>query len=371
MRVRIQDGYLQPQRQKNGVMSAVAGLQDQAVSKAFGSSQQYSETRYCPTSWYSRHLWDTIRLSKEVHARRFSETTHLEREKYQNQRYHSTTIHCSTGNVVKLRPPCEIPLADDELEYEAYHEPRRVINARGRRYKADAVKENGSTDEFNPRARISSLPKPERYWQDSSHRKSIKLRMIQWVSPKLLTGPDETPAKKVEYIATDVVEGHLPDSGRSIEDLIMRTSKVIRLVRFANIVYAGKHPRFDSDLHESRQKCSNELCYRLHFKVNDVWYSYISTLTDENSTRRYLDVVTQFEVLHEGDGFNQGLDWVGLEDHICQWLPGQQGSWYDLRQNIYGYLYYGIEISLVNHSERPNKHTSWPVIAKMNPDGMT
>lgn len=216
----------------------------------------------------------------------------MECKEYQNQRYHSTTIHCGTGNVVELRPPCEVPLADDVLEYEAYYKPGRVVDARGRRDVADAVKEDGGTNEFNPRTWVSPLPQPKWYWQDSSYRESIKLRMVQGVFPKLLTGPDKTPAKKIEYITSDVVEGHLPDGRRSEEDLIMRAGKVIRLVRFADIVYAGKHPGFDTDLYESSQNCSYKLCYRLDSNVNDVWYSYALTLTDENSTRRYLDVVT-------------------------------------------------------------------------------
>jgi len=88
----------------------------------------------------------------------------LECKEYQNQRYHSTTIHCGTGNVVELRPPCEVPLADDVLKYEAYYKPGRVVDARGRRDVANAVKKDGGTNEFNPRTWVSPLPQPKWYW---------------------------------------------------------------------------------------------------------------------------------------------------------------------------------------------------------------
>lgn len=125
-------------------------------------------------------------------------STHLKGEEYQKQRYYSATIHRGTGHVVELRPPREVPLADEVLEYETYYEPRRVVDTRGRRYIADAIEENGSADEFDPRAWVSPLPKPKWYGQYSSHCKSIELGVIQRMCPELFTGPDKTPAKKVE-----------------------------------------------------------------------------------------------------------------------------------------------------------------------------
>lgn len=41
-----------------------------------------------------------------------------------------TTVQRGTRNVVVLAPPCEVALANDELEHEPDGEPGRVIDAR-------------------------------------------------------------------------------------------------------------------------------------------------------------------------------------------------------------------------------------------------
>jgi hypothetical protein len=44
--------------------------------------------------------------------------------------------------------------------------------------------------------------------------------------------------------------------------------------------------------------------------------------------------VTELEILDERGGFGEGLDGVGLEDHVREGLPSEQGSGDDLGENV-------------------------------------
>ena len=135
------------------------------------------------------------------------------------------------GRTVVLRPPGEVPAADDVVEDEADDTPRDVVRRRCGRNETGASEDNGPVDVTDEGAREALLDEVRQDRDGSANEEEPHELVVQLAGRENARWADDAP-----------------DDGRGAEDGRVRAAEAVLLVRAADVVDVAEHPGLHTEL---------------------------------------------------------------------------------------------------------------------------